>query len=121
MGNQLSRRHVFDRTDRPLRRFVVGFVGYFFNQVIGDNGPGGKLGSFQLRLPGSGCRSAICSQSAVSGFLGSQRIWRVRSEKPAIGMEPTAHLRDLARATRSIAAGAVDDSQVKQIQLGDGV
>jgi len=33
-------------------------------------------------------------------------------------MEPTAGLRDLAPVTRSIAAGAVDGLQVKQIQLG---
>jgi hypothetical protein len=53
-GNKLSKRHLFDRTDRPLRRFIAGFVGYFFNQVAGDGGPGAKLGSFQSRVAGIG-------------------------------------------------------------------
>ena len=88
------------------QQVFVGLVGYFFNQVTVDRGSGAKLGSFQSRIAGIGPQISYLFPIAICRVFGSQRIriWRVRSAKPSIGMELVADLRDLARATRGIAA-----------------
>jgi hypothetical protein len=36
------------------KEVFVGLVGYLFNQITGDSGPGARLGSFESRVAGIG-------------------------------------------------------------------
>jgi hypothetical protein len=52
-------------------------------------------------------RSSFTTDRRCARFLGSQRIWRVRSAKPAVGIELMADLSDLACAAGCFSAGAI--------------
>src|SRR5262249_12931969 len=49
----------------------AGLVGYFFDQVTGDSGPGAKLGAFQSRVAGIGPQIGyLFPIGGMQGFLG---------------------------------------------------
>src|SRR5262249_55112832 len=53
------------------KEVFVGLVGYFFNQVTGDSGPGARLGDFQSRVAGIGPQlGTFIPLGGAQGFLG---------------------------------------------------
>ena len=53
------------------KEVFAGLVGYFFNQVTGDSGPGAKLGPFQSRVAGIGPQLGyVVPIGGMQGFIG---------------------------------------------------
>jgi hypothetical protein len=53
------------------KEVFVGLVGYLFNQITGDSGPGARLGSFESRVAGIGPQIGwLVPISGMQGFLG---------------------------------------------------
>jgi hypothetical protein len=53
------------------KELFAGVVGYFFNQVTGESGPGAKLGGFQSRVAGIGPQIGyLVPIGGMQGFVG---------------------------------------------------
>ena len=53
------------------KEVFVGLVGYFFNQITADSGPGAKLGSFESRVGGVGPQVGyLVPIGDMQGFVG---------------------------------------------------
>ena len=53
------------------KEMFVGAVGYFFNQMTGDSGPGAALGDFQSRVAGIGPQIGyLVPVGGMQGFIG---------------------------------------------------
>ena len=68
------------------KEMFAGAVGYFFNQVTGDSGPGATLGSFQSRVVGIGPQIGyLVPIGDVQGFIGLKGYKEFGSQDRAPG------------------------------------
>jgi hypothetical protein len=68
------------------KQLFVGLVGYFFNQVTGDSGPGARLGAFQSRVAGIGPQIGyVVPLGAMQGFVGLKGYGEFAAQNRASG------------------------------------
>lgn len=68
------------------KEVFAGAVGYFFNQITGDSGPGAKLGSFQSRVAGIGPQIGyLVPIGEAQGFIGLKGYKEFAAQSRALG------------------------------------
>jgi hypothetical protein len=64
------------------KQLFVGAVGYAYQQVTGDSGPGAVLGGFESRVLGVGPQLGYVFpiDNGTQGFLGVKAYWELESD-----------------------------------------
>ncbi len=68
------------------KRFFVGAVGYFFNQLIADSGSGATLGAYELRIAAIGPELGVSFPvGEMQGSLALRGYWEFAAQNRSSG------------------------------------
>ena len=88
------------------KQLFVGLVGYFFNQVTGDSGPGARLGGFQSRVAGVGPQIGyLVPIGSMQGFVGLKGYGEFAAQNRASGWNLMGDLFAVAGAAELVSDG----------------
>ena len=73
-------------SDFLYKRFFVGAVGYYFNQLTGDTGSGATLGPYQSRIAAIGPEAGVLFPiGEMQGSLSLRGYWEFAAQNRSSG------------------------------------
>ena len=92
----------------------IGLVGYYFQQITDDSGPGAKLGGFRGQAIGLGPQIGfiIPISKDYQGYLNIKGYKDLETENRAKTWSPWGDVRDLVGAARGYYRAEVDHAEV---------